>query len=472
MAKNYQDRLRLLFESGASYHTFQPKIRERIVSLAQRRNVHTSDIILPAILNEELKEILTKASEEVRLFLCEFLTESDSRLGDPVSEVIKDDLKGVLPDKEHFWTELLKYKVSTHEKTASGEKNEKFAYWNPEKDLAKIEFDAWDCITTGSLAWIPDLSEQAKQLIIQHLKDTSVLNDNDQLINFDLTKAMDLPDSFTAYCKAIKDTLYERCIYRFILDHLSDCVIIDMEHDICSTTAAPSKGTVNRAPSFKAKTTCISIVDIIISMSTTSNPPSESSIEHIESGSTCASTVTSFSLKGFSVADHIPNETLNQKLFDELQKQNLRVTHVSDKGLNCMINAIIQHTKMAYDIPFFKESQDLHSELQSLYPSEDLLAGMLHCDDKYAKSLLFLINNYFSSNIGSVSVVIASSDGPIIYGGTCDDRFQSGRHVVIWQQGIHFVSIVHQEDLIQLDHHGEYVTTDSSELTVPKLTHR
>ena len=221
--------------------------------------------------------------------------------------------------------------------------------------------------------------ESGKNIIL----DVSLVN-----FNFDLAKTMDLPDSLTPYCKAIKDTLWEHCMYRYFLDHLTDCVLIDVEHDICSGTAAPSKA-MKRTPSFKPK--ALSVVNIIISMNTKSNPPSESAIQHIASDSTSASyTVTILSFEGFSVVDHIPDETLNQKVFDELQKRNLRVTRVSDKGLNCMINAIIQHAKKAYDIPFFEESEILRSELESLYPSKDL-TGMLHCDDKYAESLLLII---------------------------------------------------------------------------------
>ena len=83
---------------------------------------------------------------------------------------------------------------------------------------------------------------------------------------------------------------------------------------------------------------------------------------------------------------------------------------------------------------------------------------MLHCDDQTAGEILKLINDTCSSKLGTVSAVIASSEGPIIYGGTCDKRYPQGEHVVIWQQGNHYVAIVHHTAMIDTSY--EQTTSD------------
>ena len=135
---------------------------------------------------------------------------------------------------------------------------------------------------------------------------------------------------------------------------------------------------------------------------------------------------------------------MNQTLLKHLQQNDLDATEVSESGFNCLINALIQHATEQYSVASFEEAKTIRDLLTKEMPE---MSSMLHADDASAKHVLEIVNNRCCTvvnKIYKVSTIIASSDGPIIYGCTTDDRYSSGRHVVIWQQGDHFVCIIRE----------------------------
>lgn len=220
-----------------------------------------------------------------------------------------------------------------------------------------------------------------------------------------------------------------------------------------------------------------SVVETIISMNTVANPARESDIQHLQFLSSkgehqlLSHTMSDTSL--FSMKDHIPNDALNQQFLQKLYCHDLWVTEVSGEGLNCLIHAMIQHAKREYGTPHFKEAITIREQLQQTHSETDVY-GMLHVDERYAEVILRLVNDHCNVEVKlrMVSVVIASSDGPIIYGGTCDERFPAGRHVVIWQQGNHYVSVVHHCEFIKTTSQSQITdsTHEVASVTAPKLT--
>lgn len=190
ISKNYSCRLEVLLRKESSYHTFESVIRKRIQSLTGKPN--------------------------------------------PVK---KDDFNGVFPDKCHFCNQLKKYNLITHESPHNGgaqEVNLKSGLWNPTIDIKSIQFECWDCISVESFDWIHGLSNFSKVELVKFLKEKSILNDKGQLIELDLSKPLNLPEAYTPYYKHIKDTLWSHSIYRFVLDHLRDSVVIESSDCIAS----------------------------------------------------------------------------------------------------------------------------------------------------------------------------------------------------------------------------------------------
>ena len=414
ISPRYPPRLKALLQREPSYHTFESVITKRIQSLSVKKMV------------------------------------------------MKDDFKGVFPDKLHFWNQLKKHHLITHDSILKGDTQEKsVGLWNPTIDIKGVQFDSWDCVDANSFDWIFKSSNHYKIKLIEHLKEKHVLNSKGQLIDFDLSKPLNLPEVYTPYYKHIKDTLWNHSIYRFVLDHLQDnCVVIDMENDIDDSSYVAGVTLPQQQ---------IHVVGIIISMNPAANASYASDIQHLQHS---ANTTFTSDFTTFTLEDHIPNETLNKKFVQQLHSHNLRVTEVSGDGLNCLIHAMIQHAKQEYHIHYFKEADEIRKCLQQKHPD---MTCMLHADDHYTETILQLVNDccYTTTKIRMVSVVIASSDGPIIYGGTGDERFPTGRHVVIWQQGNHYASIVHHSDLVQAVSKHQIADHDVSKITsmkVPKLT--
>ena len=287
----------------------------------------------------------------------------------------------------------------------------------------------------------------------------------------DLSGPLNLPDVYTPYYKHIKDTLWSHSTYRFVLDHLSECVVIDLEHDIDDYS-----GDIGLTQQLAHTPASYSVVDTIISMNPGANASCTSDIQHIQHSSRRMTTPPlSSDTTSFTIVDHVPDEALNQKFVQQLHSHNLRVTKVSGDGLNCLIHAMIQHAKQEYQRHHFEEADMIRKCLQQKYPE---MTGMLHVDDHYAEDILALVNDHCcaaASKLKMVSVVIASSDGPIIYGGTCDKRYSAGQHVVLWQQGSHYASIVHHSDLVQAISQCQATDHDTPKINnkvVPKLTKR
>ena len=424
VSPRYLPRLKALLNVKTSYHTYQSKIEKKVEALMQQ------------------------------------------------TLVTRDHFEQVFPDKCHFWEQLKQHKLITHESVVKLDGiTERIGYWNPTVNTKDVEFDAWDCIDANSFTWMDKFSDPGQKDIVSHLKANHVLNEKGKLIDFNLAKRIDLPELYASYCKDIKDTLWIHSIYQFVLDHLQDCVVIDMAKDIEDSS---SSGVALPPQIPNSLPTSYPVVDIIISMNQTANASSASDIQHIQAPSSGEAAPSSgeaaLSLQPvMTKMDHIPNGPFNGKFLQQLHEHSLRATTVSGDGLNCMINAIIQHAKRDYQTHCFKEDADMiRKHLQQQHQE---ISGMLHIDDHCAEAILTLVNDHCCSKIKTVSVVIASSDGPIIYGGTHDKRHSSGRHVVIWQQGNHYVSIVHHNDMVLATSQGRATDPEIQKpVEVPKLT--
>ena len=288
-------------------------------------------------------------------------------------------------------------------------------------------------------------------------------------MNLDLTKPLPILQKETniniKYYKDIKDTLWYHTIYRFILDHLHLCTEIDVDKEISDS---------------KASNTVIiqtSVVDILTSLNPNVNVPSKETTKHIlaalrkplKEDSAALSEPQDDFIDIPNLIDHVPTEAFNNHFMEQLAENNLQATIVSGSGLNCMINAIIQHAKQDYHTPNFQEACIIRKFVKQNHPHLDL-SGTLHCDDKIASEILAYVNDICSSEIGVVSAFIASSDGPTLYGGTSDKRFTSGKHVAIWQQGNHFVSIIHHEEFVRSSCRLEYGEYTDFEKEIPKIS--
>ena len=425
IAKNYCKRLDSLLSSNESYFTYEVKIREKVKYLRREGK-----------------------------------------------EVSRDDFIGVLPDKEKFWSLLKEKNLITREtktvlplsdeEVAKGIalRDELIGYWNPSTDIDKVQLESWDCLDIHSFDWIEGLKEEEKEHIYSLLKEKHILSSEGQLMDLDLVKPLEIPlqDSCVKYYKAIKDTLWHHTIYRFILDHLHDCAEIDAEKELSDSNASNEATTQN------------SVVDVLISLNPNANVSSEGEVNHghiIESAPESAFIPESEDFP--NIRDHVPTEALNGKFREQLMDNNLRATDVSGSGLNCMINAMIQHAKRDYHTPNFQEANTVRNSVKQKHPHLDL-SGMLHCDDEIASEVLACVNDKCSSEIGRVSGFIASSDGPILYGDTSDGRFTSGKHVAIWQQGNHFVAIVHQQEFIESSYQVESDDSVDFKKEVPMIS--
>ena len=127
ISQNYSSRLETLLQRESSYHTFESKIKKRIESLTK-----------------------------------------------PVQ---KDKFKGVFPDKHHFWDQLKRYHLITHESVPIDvTKKDRVGFWNPTIDFEVIQFESWDCINAESFDWICGLSNDNKNKLIEYLERKKVLN--------------------------------------------------------------------------------------------------------------------------------------------------------------------------------------------------------------------------------------------------------------------------------------------------------
>lgn len=434
IAKNYHGRLDSVLSNHDSYFTYEAKIRERVKCLRGK-------------------------------------------------VVRRDDFVGVLPDKEEFWSLLKKKNLITTETKIPVQKDEDtkgiarrdelVGYWNPKIDVDGVELESWDCIDTNSFDWIEGLEEDDKMHVYSQLKEKHILSSKGKLMELNLAKPFEilLRESCVKYYKAIKDTLWHHAIYRFILNHLHDCAEIDVEKELTDSKTSNEASTQNFA------------VDILISLNPKANMPSEGKVKHILASAlkplkalkriTSKSVAVSESEDDLvdipNLRDHVPTEALNDEFLEQLTDNNLRATHVSGSGLNCMINAMIQHAKQEYLTPNFQEAIAVRNSVKEKHPHSDL-SGMLHCDDKIAKKVLACVNDKCSSEIGMVSVFMASSDGPILYGGTSDKRFtSSGKHVALWQQGNHFVAVVHHQEFVESRYQVESDDSIDFEKDVPMI---
>ena len=331
----------------------------------------------------------------------------------------------VLPNKFNFWEQLKTSELVTG--TVPKELVAKYStgYWNPKTDVSSVQFEYWDCINPESFNWIEGLSLHDRQNLVLQLVEIGILNSKGQLIDLDLTKPIDIQRECMVHYKSIKDTLWNHSVYRFAVDHLKDCATIKL--DEVNATNVPSKHTSDHP-----------VVELIVAMNpsvNSSSPSMQYSKIDFKSSHTGSDSI-------FTLEDHTPDEQMNEDFKKQLNLIGLCETKVSGDGLNCLIHAMIQHAKREYSIDYFQEANVVRKSIEEKNP-EMPRSDMLHADDHIAQAILEMVNDHctaeFEAKIGTVSAVIASRDGPIIYGYNSDDRFPSGRHEVIWQQGNHFV---------------------------------
>ena len=336
--------------------------------------------------------------------------------------VEKGDFKGIFPDKQHFWKCIVNQKLVDNVITT----NVEFGYLNPNKLSSEIIFGGCDTITESSFEWISGLPYPAE--LVKHLTMSKILNKDGQLQMLDLSKPLYLPKQYTPYYKLIKDTLRSHGVYQFALDHLHQCVIVDESSEVDDAYQPPSQSK--------------SIVEEIKSMNPSANDKTlANSHKQPSPHDTTGESQPKLSAAQI-LTDHIPSEEMNQTLLKQLQQHGLDATQVSGSGFNCLINALIQHAAEQYNVATFEEAKTIRDMLTKEMPE---MSSMLHADDASAKLVLKLVNDRCCTvvnKVHKVSTIIASSDGPIIYGCTTDERYSSGRHVVIWQLGDHFVSII------------------------------
>ena len=281
------------------------------------------------------------------------------------------------------------YKEFVYREVENAPKEEKIAYWNPSFDVKNVKLEKWDRITEESFDWIDGRE------IISYLEKNQILNSSGQLIDFDLAKSLNFPDFFSPYYKLIKESLWNYAIYHFVLYHLSESGEIDLEDDITdysdSVTVAPT-----------SQTQTASVVDILRSMNPKANVHLSHGNEHIQVESSDYQMSSHASENIPTLENHFPSATMNHQFMKQLAQNNLRATFVSGGGLNCMINAMLQHAKHDYFTPSIKQAEIIRRKVQR-HPSS---AGMLHCDDQTAGEILKLINDTCSSKLGTVSAVL------------------------------------------------------------------
>lgn len=394
-----------------------------------------------------------------------------------------EELMGILPDKNEFWS-ILKGKELIKNVEVDTEKHGQMVecgYWNPKVGNDEIYqfFENWR-IKIKSFTWIkPEISLEDRSALLEKLIIHKIIDKNGRIINFNLVKILEILDEderFELHHKEIKDTLWYHGVYWFVLNHLlTECCEIELNDDdyfddqtIVENNCTAGSGSRTNAiiDSWReAVDTENSVVQAIIKMNPNAHSDSPHEIQHITmpqhepspAPSTAAvksqppnddkskSARKPLTILPTDLDDHLPNELMNFNFSQQLHQYNLKDTDVSGNGLDCLINAIIQHSRYEYNATEFSYATTIRKEIQKKFP-ENNVTGMLHCDDECAKLILEMVNDTSKFKIYKVSVVIASSNGPIIYGGTCDKRYQSsGRHVVLWQQLHHYVSIVHKD---------------------------
>ncbi len=349
-----------------------------------------------------------------------------------------------------MWTQLCERELISR----SAEGDNDVGYWNPIKATKAIHFDEWDSIKEESFNWIRNLPDPIK--LLEHLKMKGVLNDSGQLCELELQNSFNLPTEYTPYYKQIRDTLKTHCVYHSAYLHLRQCAVIDLDKSTdCSLSSAPD------------------VVAIIISMNSQVNSASGSGCVPSTETSIHSRDMTSFSF----ITDHLPNSKMNESFEEKLLQNDLCATKVSGEELNCLINSLLQHVNKKYLTPTFNEASIIRDRLVQKYPSQK--GVMLHCDGPFGLEVLQLVNDRSPTEhnkIWKVSEVTVSTDGPIILEVAEDTRYSDGRHVVIWQQGYHFVNIVHKSCTRQhesyMDHN--YTTTLTSDqlellLKMPEL---
>ncbi|WP_042279041.1 ankyrin repeat domain-containing protein [Candidatus Protochlamydia sp. R18] len=137
-----------------------------------------------------------------------------------------------------------------------------------------------------------------------------------------------------------------------------------------------------------------------------------------------------------AVAAHRIELFQNEKKFREWMTNNgLYSTEVSGTGLNCLINALIQHATGQYQKKIFKFATNIREKIECEFPNHPL---MLNDDDKRTVRVLELVNEEYNTNL-LICFVQANEQGlPAITSNIGDEE---GNPVVIWNQAAHYVSL-------------------------------
>ena len=430
IAKSYTDRLENMFSHSNSYLTYEAKIKERIKSLENK----------------------------------------------PVE---KSDLAGAVPDKEQFWTLLKNKKIISREvkndptgsyeikessqekvqsesvpdenqgKEESSQQQNIVGYWNPEiEDINEVQLECWDCIDIHSFDWIKGLDRKGKEEILSQLKDNKIITNSGQLVDLNLAKPLNisLKISQVQHYKAIKDTLWNHSIYRYMLDHLSECTVIEANE-------------ISGIESCEELTAQKSIADVLSAL-----------CEDINSSDKIINPQISIQLKTHTDSNVVAvSEESNKKFMDAIESINLRLTDVSGTGLTAFINAAIQHARCDYITSSFSEAEAVKILVEKSHPHSELI-GMANWNSEMATDALQCVNTTCSSEIGLLTVFVSSSNWPLKYRIVSDERFTSDKQATLWLKGNHFLSIVQHEEFFKSSYQIEDMSDVDFEKDIPMIT--
>ena len=430
IAKSYTDRLENMFLHSNSYLIYEAKIIERIKSLENK-------------------------------------------------QVERSDLAGAVPDKEQFWTLLKNKNIITREvkndptgsheieessqekvqsesvpdenqgKEESSQQQNIVGYWNPEiEDINEVQLECWDSIDIHSFDWIKGLEREGKEEILSQLKDNKIITNSGQLVDLNLAKPLNisLKISQVQHYKAIKDTLWNHSIYRYMLDHLNECTVIEANE-------------ISGIESCEELTAQKSIADVLSAL-----------CEDINSSDKIINPQISIHLKTHTDSSVVAvSEESNKKFMDAIESINLRLTDVSGTGLTAFINAVIQHARCDYITSSFSEAEAVKSLVEKSHPHTELI-GMANWNSEMADEALQCVNTTCSSKIGLLTVFVSSSNWPLKYRIVSDERFTSDKQATLWLKGNKFWSIMQQQEFIKSSYQIEDLSDVDFEKDIPMIT--
>lgn len=141
-----------------------------------------------------------------------------------------------------------------------------------------------------------------------------------------------------------------------------------------------------------------------------------------------------------AIAAHVADLVRNILPFSQwMHEQGLRATQTSGQGLNCYINALLQHATRDYTQPKFPQTEELRKALKEQFPQVE---GTLHEDGPEALFLIQQVAESFDTPLQVITIHATEEGLPFIVHRSATE----GEPVVIWNQGGHFVSVIGSDD--------------------------